>query len=455
MNDARRIRPLTDALRALGDDRFAPPPDDPGDDALAELNRATGELVRRLEHKLAFERELDLIVERMNSGARLDETLDQVYDSLRGLIPYDRIGCALIDEEKGEVLARWQRAEYRPLLLGATYHAPLAGSSLQTIIATRRPRIINDLDEYLAAHPGSGSTRLILKEGIRSNLTCPLVVLDKPVGFLFFSSRARRVYHEAHIETFLRIASRVAAAVKKSRLHDRVLALSEAKDRLLGLVAHDLRNPLSVIGGFALMAAREKFGPLTPKLADALALIRKNAESMAKMIDDLLDLNVIETGRLELKREPTVIAELLEEKAKAAGLLGEGKAIRIELEAPADLPTLALDRRRIGQALDNLLSNAIKYSRGETTVTLSARRAADRLTFEVRDQGLGIPAEELPKLFQHFGRTSVKPTAGEKSIGLGLAIVKQVVEAHGGAIEVESAVGRGSIFRFHLPLETA
>jgi hypothetical protein len=454
MTDAARIKSLIETIKAYGEERFETPPLDEGGDEIAVLNRAVAELGHRLGREFAINRKLDAIVARMNAGVRFEEVLNQVYDSFREIIPYDRIGCALIDEEKNEVAARWHRAEYEPLLLRDGYHAALAGSSLQTIVETRRPRILNDLEKYLAAHPQSQSTRLILREGILSNLTCPLVVLDKPVGFLFFSSRAKGAYDGLHVETFLRIADQVSAAVEKSRLYDRVLQLSDAKDRFLGMVAHDLRNPLSVIGGFAIMASREKLGPLTPKLADALALIKKNAATMAKMIEDLLDINVIESGRLELKREPTPIVELLEEKAKESGLLGEGKSIRIALETTGVLPTLAIDRRRIGQVLDNLLSNAIKYSHTETTVTLAARRETDGLVIEIRDQGQGIPAAEIPKLFHHFGKTSVKPTAGEKSIGLGLAIIKKIVEAHGGTVDVESVVGQGSTFRFRLPLET-
>jgi hypothetical protein len=454
MTDAKRIKPLIEAIRAFQEERFAWPPVDPGDDEIAELNRAVRDLGARLEERFVFDGRLNAIIERVQAGVRFEEVLSRIYDFFRGIIPYDRIGCALIDQEKNEVTACWHRADYDPILLRDTYHAPLTGSSLHDIVETGQPRIINDLEEYLATHPESQSTRLILREGILSNLTCPLVVLDKPVGFLFFSSRAKGAYDGLHVETFLRIANQVSTAVEKSRLYDQVLELSATKDRFLGMVAHDLRNPLSVIGGFAIMASREKLGPLTPKLADSLALIKKNAATMAKMIEDLLDINVIESGRLELKREPTPIAELLEEKAKESGLLGEGKSIRITLEAAGDLPTLTIDRQRIGQVLDNLLSNAIKYSHAETTVTLAARRETDGLVIEIRDQGQGIPPAEIPKLFRHFGKTSVKPTAGEKSIGLGLAIIKKIVEAHGGTVDVESVVGQGSTFRFRLPLET-
>jgi signal transduction histidine kinase len=113
-----------------------------------------------------------------------------------------------------------------------------------------------------------------------------------------------------------------------------------------------------------------------------------------------------------------------------------------------------MDPDRINQAINNLITNALKYSYPQTVVTLRARRAGDEVTISVQDQGQGIPAAELPRLFTDFGRTSVRPTGGEKSVGLGLAIVKRMVEAHGGRIWVESQVGVGSIFTFALPLKT-
>ena len=113
-----------------------------------------------------------------------------------------------------------------------------------------------------------------------------------------------------------------------------------------------------------------------------------------------------------------------------------------------------MDPDRINQVLNNLITNACKYSFPNTVVTLRARATGDEVAIAVQDQGQGIPASELPKMFTEFGKTSVRPTGGEKSIGLGLAIVKRMVEAHGGRIWVESQVGVGSTFTFTLPLST-
>jgi signal transduction histidine kinase len=174
---------------------------------------------------------------------------------------------------------------------------------------------------------------------------------------------------------------------------------------------------------------------------------------MLALIDDLLDVSAIESGRLAIEKEEIDVKEYLEDVYESSRLLGKTKSIEIELNIPDGLPAARFDPKRIDQVVNNLITNAIKFSYPGTTVTLEAGAADDELVVRVIDQGQGIPADEIGKVFSEFGRTSVRPTGGEKSTGLGLAIVKRLVEAHGGRIWVESEVGKGSMFAFALPLE--
>ena len=168
------------------------------------------------------------------------------------------------------------------------------------------------------------------------------------------------------------------------------------------------------------------------------------------MVTDLLDVAVIEGGRLTLDRQPTDLVALARHNVKLNGVLAARKDIAITLEAQPSIPEIACDRAKIEQVLNNLLTNAVKFSHRGRAVHVSIT-AADGSATAVRDQGQGIPEAELSKLFKPFGKTSVQSTAGEQSTGLGLAIVRNIVEGHGGRIWAESEVGRGSTFSFMLP----
>ncbi|GAB5544710.1 MAG: hypothetical protein SangKO_044700 [Sandaracinaceae bacterium] len=227
--------------------------------------------------------------------------------------------------------------------------------------------------------------------------------------------------------------------------------LNQQKNQLLGMVAHDLRNPLGVVAGYARTMMEGLAGPTTERQQRFLERIARTSEHMLRMVDDLVDLSSIESGRVELERRELDLAAMLADAVALNRVLAERKGIAIELDVTGTL-TVAADGGKLRQVVDNLLSNAVKYSHEDTTVRVEARVTDPVVQVSVEDQGQGIPEAELARLFEPFGRTSVKGTAGEKSTGLGLAIVKRILEAHDGTIEVQSEVGVGSTFRFTLPL---
>lgn len=149
-------------------------------------------------------------------GATLEESLDFIYEAFQGVIPYDRIGYADIDQEHQVVRARWARSKDR-LLLRTGYAARLEGSSLSLVIKFRRPRVLNNLPEYLAHRPQSRSTSLIVREGIKSSVTCPLFVNDEPTGFLFFSSCECDTYEDSHVKVLKEIAMHLALLLMASQ----------------------------------------------------------------------------------------------------------------------------------------------------------------------------------------------------------------------------------------------
>jgi signal transduction histidine kinase len=388
---------------------------------------------------------------RMTRGADLATLLERFYEGFRTYVPYDRIGVSLISDDRTMVKSIWARSECQPVLLGKEYQGPLGGSTLETIVATRKPRILNDLEAYLHAKPASHSTALILKEGMRSSLTCPLLADDVAIGFLFFSKREANAYAAVHVETFERIAEHLSILVARTLDMERLRQLNDLKNKFLGIAAHDLRSPLALVQSYLEMLEDEETQRDSARKAHVQGRIQAIITRMRTLINDLLDISAIESGQIALEPSPTDLTAFLRESAANHALTAAIKEITVIGDIPDGLPTLAVDARRLGQVLDNFLTNAVKFSPKGTTVRVQSVREDGCVRVRIIDQGQGIPPAELGKLFQEFGRTSVKPTDGEKSTGLGLAIVKKIVSLHGGQVGVTSTVGVGSTFWFTLP----
>lgn len=229
-------------------------------------------------------------------------------------------------------------------------------------------------------------------------------------------------------------------------------ALNEQKNRLLGMAAHDLRNPLGVILAYSEFLETDAFPVLNENQRDFVSTIKSTSEFMLSLINDLLDVSTIESGRIQLNCAPTDLNDLVRHNVSRNRVLAQQKHIKLDFEDAKNLPPLHLDHGKIEQVLNNLIGNAVKYSHPETRIAIQITRDENLVTVSVADQGQGIPEDELTKLFKAFGRTSVLATAGEQSTGLGLAIARKIVEGHGGAMSVQSHVGKGSTFSFTLPV---
>ena len=434
--------------------RFRPELLAEGQDALARLGQALASLGHTLERKFEELNALASITGKVNTGLLLDDVLGYAFDSLRTLIPYDRIGFALLEEEGQIVRLHWTRSDASVVKIPPGYSAPLRGSSLQRIAETGRPRVINDLEAYLREHPASDSAARLVEEGMRSNLTCALITRGDPIGFIFFSSLRPNIYEWAHVDLFLKIAAQLTVIVDKSLLYQQMVELTELRNKFLGIAAHDLRSPLTVIKGYLDTLLAGVLGEVPPAQHEVMGVMSEASEAMLALINDLLSVSAVESGHLRISLKSVDLAPFLQECHRANSPLTKAKAMDLTLEIAPELPSVQMDANRIKQVISNLITNAIKFSYPGTTITLAGRTTGDCVEIAVTDQGQGIPAEEVPKVFAEFQRLSVRPTAGESRTGLGLAIAKRMVEAHGGRIWAESEVGVGSTFRFTLPIPT-
>lgn len=261
---------------------------------------------------------------------------------------------------------------------------------------------------------------------------------------------------DAYQDDLMRINNQLVNLQRELAGTNRDLALlNEQKNQLLGIAAHDLRNPLAAVSMFSGLLLSESPGPVTEKQRDILHRIRGASKFMGLLVNDLLDVAQIESGKLRLDLQTTDLNDLARDNVEVNRMFAEEKAIELRFDSSGEPLMRRLDRFKMEQVLNNLVGNAIKFSPRGTRISVRLRAEGDADLLEVADQGPGIPPDEINSLFQPFGRTSVTATGGERSTGLGLAIVRKIVEGHGGTVHVDSVVGQGSTFVVTLPRTAA
>jgi signal transduction histidine kinase len=259
--------------------------------------------------------------------------------------------------------------------------------------------------------------------------------------------------HESLFDEITRLNNDLINAHREMAKKNRELEiLNTQKNVLLGMAAHDLRNPLGVIRNFAEFLLDQHTGEFDDMCQEIVSIVRDTSQSMLHMVDDLLDVSFIESGKMRLRLAPTDCVGLVSQSVQLHRHVAETKGIQLEFRTKGEIPLIMLDRSKITQVADNLISNAVKYSGSGTRVLVEVIRRGEVLMLAVQDQGQGVRKDEIDLLFKPFAKISARPTGSESSTGLGLAIVKRIVEAHGGEISVESEHGKGSRFSAALPL---
>jgi PAS domain S-box-containing protein len=288
----------------------------------------------------------------------------------------------------------------------------------------------------------------------RSLMVVPLTARKRMLGAItFVGAESGTPYSEIDLAFAEAVARRAALAIDNAQLFAQAQAAIRARDELLALVSHDLGNPL----GNIVMAASLLVQSL-PVDAQGLrnrrhaGVIHHAAQRMKRLIEDLLDISSIEAGQLSVESRAQPAAALVEEALEMERPLATAKTLRFEAELPGEDFEVVCDRGRILQVFANLIGNAIKFTPAGGSITVRAERRGPEAWFVVRDTGSGIPARQMPQLFNRFWQAEKTRRHGT---GLGLSIAKGIVEAHGGRITVESQPGAGSSFAFSLPARTA
>lgn len=233
---------------------------------------------------------------------------------------------------------------------------------------------------------------------------------------------------------------------------------NEIKNRMIGMAAHDLRNPLTIIqnySNFLLEDLQKKDGnDSNGEIQTIIKEIHNAGQFMLNLVTDLLNVSRIESGKITLNITEMDLIAFLKHHVSINTMFASKKNISLAFNPELSSLSIEADKEKIQQVVNNLISNALKYSHPGTTITLDVNHQPEEKTvvFSVQDEGQGIPQEEMNELFKPFANISVQPTSGEDSTGLGLAITKKIVDAHKGSISVESEPGQGSEFFVKLPL---
>jgi signal transduction histidine kinase len=291
---------------------------------------------------------------------------------------------------------------------------------------------------------------LLLFSGLIASMRRPLEELVDAAGRLAAGDRRARVKVGGLSETAALGGAFNEMADELEREASQRDQLDRLKDEFVLTASHELRSPLTSVQGFAELLMLER-DSLTPKQVETVEIILDNCRHLVRLLNDLLDLARSDAGRLSIQAQPTELAPLIDDAVRTMRAQTESTNQSLIQDVEPSLPQVNVEPGRIRQILVNLLTNAHEYSPERASIAVTARAEGDEVVIAVIDDGPGIPESQLEQIFERFTRGEAGLTQRVGGTGLGLAISKSLVELHGGRIDVDSTVGRGSTFTFRLP----
>jgi PAS domain S-box-containing protein len=325
---------------------------------------------------------------------------------------------------------------------------------LSKVIRTGQSEIYHEIPDSLLVMGArdSGHLKILRELGLKSAMVVPLLVHERVLGAItFVYSESERLYEQTDLAFAEDLARRAALAVENSKLYREAQMASRMKDEFLAVVSHELRTPLTAVLGWSRMLHA---GELDEETSDrAREIIMRNAETQRQLIEDLLDVSRIITGKLRLDVRPIEFEPVIRAAVDAVRPAAEAKGIKLHMVLDTGTGHIVGDADRLQQVVWNLVANAIKFTPKEGHVEVRLERINSHIELSVSDTGQGIAQEFLPYAFDRFRQADPTMTRAHGGLGLGLAIVRHLVELHGGSVEVFSeGEGRGSKFTVQLPL---
>lgn len=297
--------------------------------------------------------------------------------------------------------------------------------------------------------------QIIRQLGLKSLICAPLRSRAQTIGVLsFVTAESGRIYNENDLAAAADLADRASIAIENSNLVSALKEADQRKDEFLAMLAHELRNPLAPIRNAVHIFRR--VGPPSPELQWANDVIDRQVHQMTRLVDDLLDVSRITRGKIELRKERVELASIVNSAVEASRPLIEKSHHELTITLPAHAVPLDVDPARLAQVLSNLLNNAAKYSDPPGRIWLTAEQRSDNIEIRVKDTGVGIAAEVLPRVFDMFTQGDRSLERAEGGLGIGLTLVHRLITMHGGTVEARSdGPGKGSEFIVSMPVATA
>ncbi|HEV2799613.1 MAG TPA: ATP-binding protein [Pyrinomonadaceae bacterium] len=409
----------------------------------AETERFLGDTTTMLASSLDYELTLE-------SVARLAVPYVADFCLVHMLEDDGSIRRMIVAHQNPEREAAWREMQTRfPLDLNTPH-------TIAKVLRTGQPEMFSEVtDELLTAVIRDPREIAMLKEfDIKASMIMPLTARGRTIGALTFISSESARHYGAHDFALAReLARRAALAIDNARLYRRAQEANRAKDEFLATLSHELRTPLTPIIGWVHMMSGGQLA--AADISHGLAVIAKNSQSLSHLINDLLDMSAILSGKMRIDTLPVSLDTVVKEAIETVRPHASKQNIRLELSvAPgADNATVSGDRTRLVQVFWNLLTNAVKFSPDDSRVRVACEVVDSSARVHIEDEGEGITAEFLPYVFDRFRQQDMSTTKTHGGLGIGLALVKSFVEAHGGTVRAESAgAGRGSRFTVTLPL---
>jgi PAS domain S-box-containing protein len=356
-----------------------------------------------------------------------------------------RLAVAHVDPSKVELAHEvYRRRPPDPAAPRGVWHILRTGESEMT------PEITDALltasvtdDDYLLG--------VLRRLGLRSYMGVPLGVRGRVLGVVtFIAAESGRRYDAADLAIAEDLAHRAAVAVENARLYQALKEADRHKDEFLALLGHELRNPLAPIRTALHLLKLPGAAAVGQR---AREMMERQVEHMVRLVDDLLDVSRIMRGKVELRRAPVELATVVARAVETSQPAIDAEACTLSVQAPAESVWLHGDLIRLAQVVSNLLNNAAKYNERGGRITLEAAREGDEAVVRVRDTGVGISAELLPRIFDMFFQAERRTKESQGGLGIGLSLVKGLVEMHGGSVAAHSpGRGQGSEFVVRLPL---
>lgn len=391
-------------------------------------------------------------VEELSLFQRIDQQLNKSLELSRVLSSALNWAIALTNADGGSIGLFERPLEEPPYLrlmvfrgaedVDETRDVPLTHPIVQKVLADNHSVLTHHVseEESIDGTPANVQLAVAIQQG------------GDVSGLITLETQQAHEMNPEDVAFVERLADRAAVAIKNAQLYEQINAANEAKSEFVSLVAHELRVPMTSIKGYADLIVSGVAGPLNEQQLQFLEVIRRNLLRMSALISDLSDINRIESGRMTFDSKPFDIRETVSDVTGSLQERIEARGQSLSVEIAADIPPVYADPTRIAQVLTNLVSNANKYTSDGGRIFIKVQPDGGFVSVSVQDTGIGISAEDQAKLFTQFFRAEDKHVREQPGWGLGLSIVRKMVEAQGGTITFESALGQGSTFCFTVPL---